>query len=567
MPRYELTDGSTSKFWQIDLDGDSFTTTFGKIGTSGQSKTKSFDDAEVAQKNYDKLIAQKTKKGYSAVAGATKKAAPKKVAAKKKVVAKKKAAKKKTSAKESPPKKKAGGALAVEGGWQRYEFRDGKSEKFWEVTFDDASFSTRYGRIGSDGKITTKPAANASQARASADKAAASKVKGGYKLVGGEFPEAAAPTSARNKKLEAMISKDPEDADAYLAYADWLQEQGDPRGELIMVQHALAAMPKNKKLLKAQEQLLSDYKEHFWGDVAPYAAEMTEDVVWSMGYIKSAKLKTTYERDPSFGDEGKMVKYEDVLRDFLALASSTFLQSLTLGIATMDQNDYSAAIKLIAEAKRPTIKSMFIGDFHCEETELNWSFVGFVEPLCKAVPNLEELTLRSGGLNAGKLAFPKLKSFTVIAGGISDKALSEIAQAKWPKLERLSVQLGNEMDSKKAFKALKPIFDAKGLKNVRHLGLGNFDASDELCTHLAKSKIAKQIEELDLSQGTLGDAGVAALVAEAKQFAKLTSIDVSENYVTNAGIKSLKALAKNVDGSHQEDDGGDVDDRYISAYE
>ncbi len=102
---------------------------------------------------------------------------------------------------------------------------------------------------------------------------------------------------------------------------------------------------------------------------------------------------------------------------------------------------------------------------------------------------------------------------------------------------------------------------------MRHLGFGNFDASDELCTHLAKSKIAKQIEELDLSQGTLGDVGVAALVAEAKRFSKLTSIDASENYVTDAGVKSLKTLAKNVDASDQEDDGGEADDRYISAYE
>ncbi|MEZ6187671.1 MAG: WGR domain-containing protein [Planctomycetota bacterium] len=64
MPRYEFVQGTSSKFWEITLDGSEFTTTYGKIGTDGKSTTKAFDSPEQAQKEYDKLIGQKTKKGY-----------------------------------------------------------------------------------------------------------------------------------------------------------------------------------------------------------------------------------------------------------------------------------------------------------------------------------------------------------------------------------------------------------------------------------------------------------------------------------------------------------------------
>lgn len=55
------------KFWAIKLDGASHTVRFGKIGTSGQEKTKDFDDEEAAKKDYDKLVLEKTKKGYEEV--------------------------------------------------------------------------------------------------------------------------------------------------------------------------------------------------------------------------------------------------------------------------------------------------------------------------------------------------------------------------------------------------------------------------------------------------------------------------------------------------------------------
>jgi predicted DNA-binding WGR domain protein len=69
MARYEFSDGKSSKFWEIDLTGTSFTVRFGRIGTGGQAQTKSFASAQLASREHDKLVAEKTKKGYALVAG------------------------------------------------------------------------------------------------------------------------------------------------------------------------------------------------------------------------------------------------------------------------------------------------------------------------------------------------------------------------------------------------------------------------------------------------------------------------------------------------------------------
>jgi len=75
MRRFELVEGKSSKFWEIELSGDSFEVRWGRIGTSGQSQTKSFPTAAKAQAEHDKLVAEKVKKGYSEVGGGEAKSA------------------------------------------------------------------------------------------------------------------------------------------------------------------------------------------------------------------------------------------------------------------------------------------------------------------------------------------------------------------------------------------------------------------------------------------------------------------------------------------------------------
>ncbi len=66
MRRFELHEGTANKFWEIDVEGASHTTRYGKVGTTGKSTTKEFDSAKAAGASAEKLIASKIKKGYKA---------------------------------------------------------------------------------------------------------------------------------------------------------------------------------------------------------------------------------------------------------------------------------------------------------------------------------------------------------------------------------------------------------------------------------------------------------------------------------------------------------------------
>ncbi|PQO38849.1 DNA helicase [Blastopirellula marina] len=60
----ELKDDHSQKFWEITLSGNSYTVRFGRIGTSGQSRTKTFADNTTAAQDYQRLLREKTAKGY-----------------------------------------------------------------------------------------------------------------------------------------------------------------------------------------------------------------------------------------------------------------------------------------------------------------------------------------------------------------------------------------------------------------------------------------------------------------------------------------------------------------------
>jgi DNA ligase-1 len=62
--RFEYVDAKASKFWEVSVRGCDMTTSWGKIGSSGQSKTKTFKDETAAQAQAARLIEEKTGDGY-----------------------------------------------------------------------------------------------------------------------------------------------------------------------------------------------------------------------------------------------------------------------------------------------------------------------------------------------------------------------------------------------------------------------------------------------------------------------------------------------------------------------
>ena len=67
MRRFEFVEGSSSKFWVPELQGNTFIVTYGRIGTAGQRKEKAFPDEESARREYERKVAEKLREGYKEV--------------------------------------------------------------------------------------------------------------------------------------------------------------------------------------------------------------------------------------------------------------------------------------------------------------------------------------------------------------------------------------------------------------------------------------------------------------------------------------------------------------------
>jgi DNA ligase-1 len=80
----------------------------------------------------------------------------------------------------SVPAKPVVTAPAASAHTRRFAYQDDKSDKFWEITVNDAEVTVRYGRTGSNGQTNTKTFANATKAQEHADKLIEEKTEKGY---------------------------------------------------------------------------------------------------------------------------------------------------------------------------------------------------------------------------------------------------------------------------------------------------------------------------------------------------------------------------------------------------
>jgi uncharacterized protein (TIGR02996 family) len=451
----------------------------------------------------------------------------------------------------------------------RYEFKEGSSSKFWEITLSGSSFTTRWGKIGTSGQEKKQSFSNAMEAKQEYDKLIASKVKKGYEIVEGtedaeeEGEEGSgAAKAASNPELEAAILKAPDNAEAYLVYADWLQAQGDPRGELIALQHAAlqASGDEATSLKRKASALIRKYRGFLLGDLAEALENEELKVSWHLGFLQSARLgKKDYDSD---------FDVEEGVKKLLALPSARFLRELTIGMVSFDgDNSYDDVVTAIAKGGGwPTLESLFLGDFeYPDENEISWTNVGDIEPLYKVLPRLRSLKLRGGSEELGKIHLPELREFTVESGGLPLEAVRSIASAHWPRLERLEVWFGMEnYGAGGGVEDIQPILDGKGLPNLKYLGLKNFEFGSELCEALPQAKILAQLETLDLSKGTITDEDAEVLAANAAAFKHLKRLDLTENLLTDEGARRLAKLCPDVARGNQRAD--DYDDDEDSRY-
>lgn len=360
----------------------------------------------------------------------------------------------------------------------------------------------------------------------------------------------------RNPELEGAIVASPTDWGAYQVYSDWLIEQGDPRGELITLQRLQKKKEWRERLEQHPKELLGPLVHE----------DLITDVEWHMGFIKSCTVKSTYDRDDSQRNPDRY-NGSEALAELLAHPSAMFLRDLTIGILEFSDNSYGHVFEMLAQNRKPVLNRLYVGSFHSEETELNWSSIGRTAPLWQdgVVPNLEHLTLRSGSMDLEGIHAPNMKSLHIITGGFDNASLKALCAARWPNLHTLELQLGQEHDFTTA--ELAAIFEGEHFPALKNLALTNTTISDEIAAAIVESNVVRQLESLDLTLGTLGDEGAEALIRGKAALAHLKRLDLSENWISTSMCSRLQGICAQLFDAHQEDDRGDRENRYIAAYE
>jgi uncharacterized protein (TIGR02996 family) len=442
-----------------------------------------------------------------------------------------------------------------------YEFSEGTSHKFWEIELDRSSITTRWWNVGTLGQSERRDFESPAEAKREYDKRTASKLKKGYRPQEETGPSTPLGVTG-NRGLESTILANSDDLGSYLVYADWLQSHGDPRGELISVQHARlsADTPELKKreaqLMKAQGGAL------FGGLEKLLKKDGGLSVTWRLGFLKDARVAR--ERYASDLDVGA------TLETLLALPIAAHLDSLSVGLCEEPGEDGTlqpAIDALVRLAGPQTLRSLFLGDFeYPDQSDISSTSVGDLTHLWAAFPKLQSLKLRGAGAELGKIDLPELREFTFESGGLPAGCVKAVSRARWPKLQRLSLWFGDERYGGNAgFDDLQSLLAAKGLPQLEELGLVNCSFISGNIESLARAKVLRQLKRLDLSMGFLTDEDAEALVRHAAAFKHL-ELDVSHNYLTRRGVWLLQKVARALVSADQQESDTD-DDRYVAVGE
>jgi uncharacterized protein (TIGR02996 family) len=152
------------------------------------------------------------------------------------------------------------------------------------------------------------------------------------------------------EQLFEQIDKTPEDADTYLVLSDFLQASGDPRGELIALQHAHVLDPANDQVQAQVERLLRQHRDAWLGPLARLEeAELT--LTWELGFVSGARLsRPTVDQTVT------------ALRQLLELESARFLRRLSVR-AQRASLDYQPVWDVLLELERPvTLAELRVGE-------------------------------------------------------------------------------------------------------------------------------------------------------------------------------------------------------------
>jgi uncharacterized protein (TIGR02996 family) len=479
-----------------------------------------------------------------------------------------------------------------------FQYSDAKSHKFWNIEVSGNAFTVTYGKIGASGQTQTKSFASAEKAQAEADKLIREKLKKGYVET---TPRAA---SSTGEAFERALAANPRDLATASMYADYLMEQGDPRGEFIQVQIALedeSLSRSARAALKKQEAAVLKKHEKDWlGPLAAVTLDAEPVSFWDGGEeAKRAPVAHRFTRgwlsrlefhDLTVGQARALAQasqarflrelvVEEVEGEAPAGTTQQYIDSYyepgpdvpadigpydDAGLHALCRCPHFAGIRLFQLGETVATAG---GQ---EEEYLNCHISGeLAYHLVKQMPNLEELYLLAHRVDANKifsLPMPRLRVFQLYHS--NSYPLDKLAAN--PSLTNLTtllchphaIEFDDEVEGAYIRSPhLRAICRSPHLQSLTHLRLRLTDFGDAGAKEIVESGILKRLKVLDLQGGRITDEG-ARLLADCPDLKHLDYLNLSRNALTQAGEQTIVATGVKSDVSSQhtlasEDFGGD----------
>lgn len=412
-----------------------------------------------------------------------------------------------------------------------------------EIELANREVITRRGRLGTRGIKTGMLHHSEELARAAYERAIIDALLAGHARPAGKIPDQV--FAIRNPALEQALRDQRDDRDARAIYADWLEANGNPIGELIalQLQHGTRRDPKLEK--------------RFDG-VMNRARLPLPDVArlrWKNGMWNEVRIENVRDsRTPALIKPGKA--------DLIGTASTIFRHPLCaaldhLSIGALRWIENASLIKQILEeaaqhAWARDLPSLDIGDCTADPDRdfymASYDGGALGRSLREGFPGLRTLSV---WMNLGHgprttriagLVLPELRSLAV-RGRVDAERLGDLDSLDAPKLERLELWCGGEYTrfaSSLNGSTLARVLGGVQFPAVRHLGLVNAWFALDIITSLGATPVAQRLVSLDLSLGALEDQGAKLLAAQRHRFPALEQLVVDRCCLSSTGIQTLR---------------------------
>jgi uncharacterized protein (TIGR02996 family) len=437
---------------------------------------------------------------------------------------------------------------------RKFTYSDAKSHKFWNIERNGASFTVTYGRQGTAGTSQTKTFADEAAAIKEHDKLVAEKVKKGYVEEGASTPATAGSLS---EALEQAILANLDDLAAHMAYADWLHDQGNPRGDLIQVQLALEDPSKSEKerkaLQKQEKQLLEAHARQWLGSLAEpildgkvngldFEDEPEATHTFQRGWLDSLKVSSyscEYLRAIARAPEMRSVRV-------LHLESNTYEDEWEPGPDVPEDAEQPGCHPLAASNNLGNVRTFILGELEDDEyRNCHTDGEGAVGAI-KKMPRLEELRLLAHRVDTAELfGLKTLNSLRILqVDHCHEYPLKRLGAN--PSLGNLTTLIihPHAIEEDEAYirlEGLRSIARSPHLKSLSHLQLRLADFGDAGIEEIISSGLIKRLKVLDLMHGRVTDAG-ARMLAACPDVKNLERLNLTGNCLTAEGISELSQV-------------------------